>query len=139
MASVSDSLQDRTLIIEYEYVNGQWVLSNSNRIFGVQDPAANKVIGNVPEFTVNGFNRDIQAASDAFPAWRSQSSRQRARVLWKLNDLNIDNKEGLSSIIVLKMACLWMTMTEKLFLRLVSLTDMPKTPPPKAYGDAVPH
>ncbi|KAJ5700948.1 aldehyde dehydrogenase [Penicillium malachiteum] len=67
--------------------------------FNVYNPATETLIGTCPESNTDDINAAIQAASRAFPSWRAQSGRQRGRILRKLFDLIVENKEDIGKII----------------------------------------
>ncbi|KAF4995599.1 hypothetical protein FDECE_12742 [Fusarium decemcellulare] len=113
-------------------------IQDSNRVFEVQDPATNKAIGTIPECTVDDLNKAIQAASDAFPAWRSQSGRQRAGVLRKFNDLSIDSKEDLRRIIVAENGKS-MADADGEVLFAAGFFEWYAEEAPRVYGDVIPH
>jgi succinate-semialdehyde dehydrogenase / glutarate-semialdehyde dehydrogenase len=92
-------LKDTTLFVEKAYINGQWVSAKSGSTFKVKNPATDEVIGSVPESGLEDLNDAIQAASRALDSWKRQSGRQRGRILRKLADLLLENKEDLSKII----------------------------------------
>lgn len=98
--STALALRDPTLLVEKSYINGQWVASKSGRVFEVQNPATEELIGICPESTTDDLNDAIQAASKAFPSWRAHSGRQRGRILRKLGDLLVEKKEDLGKIIL---------------------------------------
>ncbi|RAL12602.1 NAD-dependent succinate-semialdehyde dehydrogenase [Aspergillus homomorphus CBS 101889] len=99
MASFASSLQDPSLFVDKSYINGQWVSSKSGQTFSVTNPADESSLGSCPESSVEDINEAIQAASAAFPAWRSQSGRQRGRILRKIFDLLVANKTDIGRII----------------------------------------
>jgi succinate-semialdehyde dehydrogenase / glutarate-semialdehyde dehydrogenase len=63
------------------------------------DPATGNHLGACPETTVEDAEKAITAAAKAFPAWRSRSGRDRARLLRRWYDLVIENKDDLAAII----------------------------------------
>jgi succinate-semialdehyde dehydrogenase / glutarate-semialdehyde dehydrogenase len=92
-------LKDTSLFIQKAYINGQWVSAKSRSTFNVTNPATDDVIGSVPESGLDDLNDAIEAASRALAGWKRQSGRQRGRILRKLTDLLLENKEDLSKII----------------------------------------
>ncbi|OBT81972.1 hypothetical protein VE02_09321 [Pseudogymnoascus sp. 03VT05] len=99
-ASFVSSLRDPSLLIEKSYISGQWVPSKSGEVFEIRNPASDELIGTCPESTNGDLDDAIKAASGAFPAWRSLSGRQRGRILRRLFDLLVENKEDLGKIIL---------------------------------------
>ncbi|KAK2609152.1 hypothetical protein QQS21_002234 [Conoideocrella luteorostrata] len=99
MSSSALILQDPNLFIGKSYINGQWTASKSGKTFDVTNPADESHIGTAPESTVEDLDDAIQAAATAFPAWRSLPGRQRARTLYKVFNLIVQNKEDIGKII----------------------------------------
>jgi succinate-semialdehyde dehydrogenase / glutarate-semialdehyde dehydrogenase len=98
--SFSESyLKDKSLFVEKAYINGQWVAAKSCKSFKVTNPATDDMLGSVPESGLDDLNDAIEAASNALNGWKRQSGRQRGRILRKLSDLLLENKEDLSKII----------------------------------------
>lgn len=100
MPSFATTLKDPSLFIEKSYINGQWVSSSSDQTFDVFNPADELLIGTSPESNVQDLEDAIQAASKAFPSWRSLSGRQRGRIITKVFNLIVENKEDIGKIIV---------------------------------------
>lgn len=97
--SFSSSLKDPSLFVENAYINGRWVAAKSGETFEVVNPATEESIGSVPESGLEDLNDAIQGAHGSFESWKSQSGRQRGRILRKVFELLIENKEDLSTII----------------------------------------
>ena len=74
--------------------------SKSGKVFEIRNPASDEVIGTCPESTTDDLAIAIKAASNAFAPCRSLSGRQRGRILRKLFDLLVENKQDLARIIL---------------------------------------
>ncbi|VUC22154.1 unnamed protein product [Clonostachys rosea] len=92
-------LKNPSLLIGKNYINAEWVESVSGKRFEVHDPATGKLIGTCPESNSQDAQRAIDAAAAAFPAWRSRSGRERARILRRWNDLILENAQDLATLI----------------------------------------
>uniref|UniRef100_A0A8H7NE31 Aldehyde dehydrogenase domain-containing protein n=1 Tax=Bionectria ochroleuca TaxID=29856 RepID=A0A8H7NE31_BIOOC len=99
MAPLASSLQDPSLLIEKAYINGEWVSSKSGETFEVRNPATDELLGSCPESNLDDLNDAIAAAEAAFPLWRAQSGRARARILRKWFDLITASKVDIGAII----------------------------------------
>lgn len=99
-ASIAQTLSDPGLFVERSYIDGQWVHSKSGKVFEIRNPASDEVIGTCPESTTDDLAIAIKAASNAFAPWRSLPGRQRGRILRKLFDLLVENKQDLAKIIL---------------------------------------
>ncbi|KAI8182960.1 Glutarate-semialdehyde dehydrogenase DavD [Colletotrichum sp. SAR 10_75] len=92
-------LQDESLLIGKNFINGHWVDSVSDKTFNVTDPATGELIGSCPESVSEDAERAILSAATALPAWRSRSGRDRARILRRWYDLIMENKTDLATLI----------------------------------------
>ncbi|KAI1394414.1 aldehyde dehydrogenase [Hypoxylon trugodes] len=136
--SLASSLKDPSLLVEKTYINGQWLSSKSQKTFQVRNPASGQVIGTCPESTVEDLNDAIQASSQAFPKWRALSGRQRGRILRRLFDLIVENKEDIGRIITAENGkARGDAEGEALFS--ASFFEWFAEEAPRIYGDVVPH
>ncbi|KAK1625412.1 NAD-dependent aldehyde dehydrogenase [Colletotrichum phormii] len=102
MSSLASSLKDPSLFVQKSYIKGQWSLSDSGNTFPVTNPATEELIGTCPESTIGDLDNAIDAAAKAFPEWKALSGRQRSRIIGRIFDLLVDNKEDLGRIITAK-------------------------------------
>ncbi len=77
-------------------IGGEWTESTSTEVIDVINPATGAPIAAVPLATDDELNSAVQAAKDAFPAWRATPAVDRARPLFKLHTLLRDNFEDLA-------------------------------------------
>jgi malonate-semialdehyde dehydrogenase (acetylating)/methylmalonate-semialdehyde dehydrogenase len=80
------------------FVNGEWVDSESKETGEVRNPAWNKLLGHVPMSTKAEVDRAVQAAKNAFPEWRNTPPVSRARCLHRLRELLEENFDELSRV-----------------------------------------
>ena len=80
------------------YINGEWVESESDQILDIINPATQKTIAKVPISTGNEVNMAVTAAKEAFPEWRRTTPLARVRCLFRLKELMEENFEELSRI-----------------------------------------
>ena len=80
------------------YINGEWVESETAQILDVLNPATQKTIARVPMSTREEVNAAVKAAKEAFPDWRRTPPLARARCLFRLKELMEENFERLSRI-----------------------------------------
>ncbi|KAJ5895185.1 succinate-semialdehyde dehydrogenase [Penicillium taxi] len=99
MGSNRPELNDKSLFIEKCYINGEWVGAQSGETFEVHDPATGALIGTCPELNSTDVQKAIEAASEAFPKFRTVLARERARMLRRWYQLMIDNAEDLAKLI----------------------------------------
>ena len=83
------------------YINGEWVSSNSNETIDVLNPASQEVLAKVPygEATRNDVETATKAASKAFNEWRHVPVMKRVQCLYKLKALLEANTDELAEII----------------------------------------
>ena len=82
------SLKDPRLFREQGYVNGAWASADSGATIKVNNPATGEIIGSVPDMGAAEARRAIEAADDAWPAWRAKTAKERAAILRKWYDLD---------------------------------------------------
>jgi malonate-semialdehyde dehydrogenase (acetylating)/methylmalonate-semialdehyde dehydrogenase len=96
MAILEEPIKD---VLELEnYINGEWVKSESQEIKDVTNPATQKVLAKVPMSTQKEVTAAIEAAQEAFPEWRRTAPLARVRCLFRLKELLEDNFEELSRV-----------------------------------------
>jgi succinate-semialdehyde dehydrogenase/glutarate-semialdehyde dehydrogenase len=91
-------LRDPSLFRQACLVGGQWIEAASGKVITVRNPATGEVVGTVPALGAAETRRAIEAARDAFPAWRKMLAKERAAILRKLFNLMIENTEDLAQI-----------------------------------------
>ena len=84
------------------YINGEWVESESDRSRDVVNPATMKVIGKVPVSNANDVERAVEAAREAFPRWRRTTPLARSRYFFRLKELLEENFELMSRVGVIE-------------------------------------
>ena len=81
------------------FIGGKFVPPQDGRYLAVEDPATVQTIAHVPLSSRADVQRAVQAAKEAFPAWRETPPLERARYLFKLKDLMEEHFEELARII----------------------------------------
>ena len=87
-----------SLIKTKSFVNGHWVNAESGETFDVTNPANGEVVASVPNMNVSDVRKAIDAANDAWPAYRDLSAGERANLLKKWYALIMENKKELATI-----------------------------------------
>jgi malonate-semialdehyde dehydrogenase (acetylating)/methylmalonate-semialdehyde dehydrogenase len=82
------------------YVNGEWVDSESDKIIDVENPATGKVIAQVPMSTPDEIKAAIEVAQEAWLSWRETPPITRARVFFKLKELLEQHFENAARVMV---------------------------------------
>jgi malonate-semialdehyde dehydrogenase (acetylating) / methylmalonate-semialdehyde dehydrogenase len=81
------------------YIGGKWVESSTRATQPVYNPATGKVIAEVPLSTKEDVDKAVQVANDAFQSWSQVSVPKRARILFKYQQLLVDNLNELARTI----------------------------------------
>jgi len=84
------------------YVNGGWRKSSTATFFDVTNPATNELVARTPLSTRADVDAVVQAAADAFPAWRRTPPGERIQYLFKLKVLLDEHIDELARIITLE-------------------------------------
>ncbi len=75
------------------YVNGEWIESESKELLDITNPSTGEVIGRVPLSTRGEVDRAVEAAKQAFWDWRTTPPMARARYFFRLKEVLEDNFE----------------------------------------------
>src|SRR5262245_45001303 len=92
------ALQDPRLFRQASYVNGAWVDASAHGAIEVDNPATGEIVGTVPKLGQADTRRAIEAAAEAFPAWRTTTAKARAVVMRRWFDLMMANQEDLARL-----------------------------------------
>ena len=81
------------------FINGEWVNSDTEKIFETLNPENNKPWAAVPEASASDVDRAVKAAQDAFEGeWPKLLPKERARYLRMIGDKLRENAEHLGKI-----------------------------------------
>src|SRR5260370_28622419 len=83
-------------------VNGAWRRATATEYFDVTNPATAEVLARPPLSTSADVEAAVQAAADAFPAWRRTPPSERVQYLFKLKNLLEENLDDLARVITLE-------------------------------------
>src|SRR5699024_1032661 len=81
------------------YINGEWVDSKSKETIEVFNPATKEVIAEVPLSSREELDEVAETAQAAFEEWSQIAVPKRARLLFNLQQILIENKQELAEII----------------------------------------
>ncbi len=82
------------------YINGEFVASNTTTYGDVWNPAKGEKIAQVPYSTAEDVDKAVAAAREAFWEWRTTPPLTRARYLFRLKDLMEEAFEDLARTLV---------------------------------------
>ncbi|MFC5411912.1 NAD-dependent succinate-semialdehyde dehydrogenase [Larkinella bovis] len=91
-----------TLIRTQSYINGEWVNAASGAVFEVTNPATGEVVATVTDLDRDDVRRAIDAAYDAWPAFRDRTAKERAVLLRKWFNLILEHKEELARLMTME-------------------------------------
>ncbi|MGE6365272.1 CoA-acylating methylmalonate-semialdehyde dehydrogenase [Bacillus paramycoides] len=84
------------------YIGGQWIESTSKQVEDVPNPATGEVIARVPLSTKEDLNRAVATAKEAFRTWSKVAVPRRSRILFRYQQLLIENWEELAKLVILE-------------------------------------
>lgn len=84
------------------YVGGKWIEAKTDKTEPVYNPATGEVIANVPISTQEDVEYAIQVAHEAFQSWKDVAVPKRTRILFKYQQLLVDNWEELAKLITVE-------------------------------------
>ena len=86
-------LKDPSLLKDRSLIGGKWVGTPK---LAVTNPATGTVLGSVPDLGKTEAEQAIAAAHDAFPSWSRRPAKDRAAILRRWYELQIENKDDLA-------------------------------------------
>lgn len=84
------------------FIGGEWVDAKTDKTEKVFNPATGEVIAHVPISTQEDVDYAVQVAAEAFESWQEVAVPKRARILFKYQQLLIDNWDELARLITLE-------------------------------------
>ncbi len=90
------ALEDASLLKTQALINGEWISGKSQ--FAVTDPATGAHLADVANLAEADCEAAIAAASNALPAWRSKTAKERAAILMRWQQLLLKHADDLARI-----------------------------------------
>lgn len=84
------------------FINGVWQTAEENSTIDVINPATGECVAHVSKGGAKEAKLAIDAASEAFGAWKKTPARERANLLWNLYEKVLDYQEELAEIMTLE-------------------------------------
>jgi malonate-semialdehyde dehydrogenase (acetylating)/methylmalonate-semialdehyde dehydrogenase len=81
------------------YIDGEWVPSDSTTIGAVTNPASGQQIASVAYGTAGDVDRAVAAAREAFDGWRETPPLTRARYLFRLKEAFEEEFEAIAEVL----------------------------------------
>lgn len=95
---MSLTLLNPKLLRQQCYVNGKWLDADSGKTIDVTNPATGEKLGTIPKMGADETRRAIDAANEAWGAWRHKTAKERAVILRRWYDLMIENQDDLARL-----------------------------------------
>jgi aspartate-semialdehyde dehydrogenase len=95
-------LGDLHLLRELAYVGGRWVAGRGGSSLPVTDPASAATLAHVAALDGDQTAQAVDAAAEAFPAWRDRLPHERAAILRKWHALMLEAREDLALLMTLE-------------------------------------
>ncbi|GEN34899.1 CoA-acylating methylmalonate-semialdehyde dehydrogenase [Aneurinibacillus danicus] len=95
-------MMKRQAEIVRNFIGGRWVEARAARYEEVPNPATGEVIGRVPVSTREDVDRAVEAAKEAYQTWSKTPVPRRARILFKYQQLLVDQWEELARLITIE-------------------------------------
>lgn len=95
-------LNNTALLRGRAFINGKWLDARDNATFRVRNPFDGAVLGSVPDMGAEDTRTAIIAAEVAFKTWRKKTAGERAQILRKWHDLQLENLDDLATLLTLE-------------------------------------
>ena len=103
MTDLTSLLNDKTLLAQKAYINGEWRDASSNETFDVINPARGDIIAKVADLSQEETAIAIEAAHTAQKKWARETAKTRAGILKRLFALMMEHQDDLATIITAEM------------------------------------
>lgn len=81
------------------FIGGEWVPAESGATYEIRNPAdPSETLGTTPKSGAGETRRAVEAAAEAFPAWKATLPSERGRVLMRAADLIEERAEELAEL-----------------------------------------
>ena len=91
-----------SLLMTKAFVNGEWINAASSKTFDVTNPATGELIASIPDMNREDVSKAVDAAYNAWPAYRDTTAGERANLLKKWYALILENKQELATLMTME-------------------------------------
>lgn len=84
------------------FIGGKWVDAQTDTLEDVVNPATGEVIARVPHSTQADVDEAVRVAAEAFETWKEEAVPKRARILFKYQQLLVENWDDLARMITIE-------------------------------------
>jgi succinate-semialdehyde dehydrogenase/glutarate-semialdehyde dehydrogenase len=96
------ALKDKDLFRQQGLIGGNWRDASAKATANVIDPASQNVLGTIPDMGRNETAAAINAAADAFKAWKKTTQAKRAALLERWYELMRQHEQDLALLLTLE-------------------------------------
>ena len=91
-----------SLLMNKAFVNGEWINAASSKTFDVTNPATGELIASIPDMNREDVSKAVDAAYNAWPAFRDTTAGERSNLLKKWYALILENKQELATLMTME-------------------------------------
>ena len=95
-------LKDNSLFKQKCFIKGNWIEADTKESFKIYNPSDLNVLGTMPNCSKLEAIKAIEAASDAWTAWKNLTGKDRSLIIRKWHELILKNIDDLSLIMTLE-------------------------------------
>jgi succinate-semialdehyde dehydrogenase/glutarate-semialdehyde dehydrogenase len=92
-------LKRSDLMRSQSFIGGEWVGADDKGAFPVENPANGELLAEVADVGAKETRRAIDAASQAWPEWRSKTALERSQLLRSWHDLMVEHVDDLAALL----------------------------------------
>lgn len=117
-------------------ISGEWQDSQGGKYLSVHNPSTGEIMAEVPRCSAGEVDAAVQAAADAFPAWRDTPVTRRVHVMFKFRELLNHHLHDLAILLATEMG---KTYTEARgdVLKAIEVVELACGIPAMMQGDAL--
>ncbi|MDQ0245022.1 malonate-semialdehyde dehydrogenase (acetylating)/methylmalonate-semialdehyde dehydrogenase [Bacillus fengqiuensis] len=84
------------------FIGGEWIESTSNKTEAVPNPATGEILAYVPISSREDLDKAVEVAKEAYKTWGKTAVPRRARILFRYQQLLIENWDELAKLVTLE-------------------------------------
>jgi len=89
------------------FINGKSGISKAKQFYEIPDPNTGEIIAKAPFCTIDEVNMAVEAAQNAYPAWRDTPVLERVQILYKFKRILEDNLDDLTMLVCRENGKVW--------------------------------
>lgn len=93
---------NKSLLRTKAFIDGDWIEADGGTRFPVVNPFSGETLASVPDLGGEETRRAIEAAEKAFKSWRSKTAGERATILRRWYELQMENVDDLATLLTLE-------------------------------------